>query len=488
MATGVPAAIDRYSLVRPIGKGGMAEVFLGRLQGIGGFERDVAVKVLLPEYSSEPEFVEMLLDEARIAGAINHPCVVQVIDVGQNDDRFYLVMEHVDGADLRALLRRAPHRTLPVNAALHIVAEVLRGLSAVHGAVDDGGLPRRIVHRDVSPANVMISRGGVVKLGDFGIAHASSRLTHTRNGAVKGKLKYMAPEQIEARPVDHRADLFAAGVMLCEILLGDVACEPRKMTPYGMAFAWSPRLGGCLPRDVAPIVERALAEDPARRFCDAREFRRQLVHALARRAPGYGAEELAQELASLDEGFLSEAPTITSGAIELQTDYGSETSPEIDQKVTEPHRVAVRPPPLPMPLPMAEPFTAPSVKIDLRSPMFTRRTAVITVGAAGAAALAVAALLLGGASSAATPVATSLVMHDAPAPRVLALPARVATGTLSVEAPPDAALVIGSTVYAPGRLELPPGEYQVLLKRHARSRGYFRRVTIAAGEVTAIKL
>jgi serine/threonine-protein kinase len=499
MATGVPHKLDcrslgRYSLVGPIGKGGMAEVFLGRLQGIGGFERDVAVKVLLPEYSAEPEFVEMLLDEARIAGAINHPCVVQVIDVGQNDDRFYVVMEHVDGADLRALLKRAPHHKLSASAGLYIVAEVLRGLSAVHGAVDDAGLPRRIVHRDVSPANVMISKGGVVKLGDFGIAHASSRLTHTRNGAVKGKLKYMAPEQLEGpRLVDHRADLFAAGVMLCEILLGDAACEPRKMTPYGMAFSWTPRLGSWLPRDVAPIVERALAEDPARRFCDAREFRRQLVNALTRRAPGYGAEELAQELAALDEGFLSEAPTITSGAIELHTDYGSETSPELELKVTEPHpvlRTAPRPspPPLPEPMPMAEPFTAPSQKIDLRHPLFTRRTAVITVGAAGAAALAVAALLLGGASSAAAPTATALAIHDPPSVRAPAPSRRVPTGTLSVDAPSDASLVIGSTVYAAGRLELPPGEYQVLLKRHSRSRGYFRRVTIAAGEVTAIKL
>ncbi len=475
-------SIDRYELIRPIGRGGMAEVFFARLQGIGGFERDVAVKVLLPEYSSEPEFVEMLLDEARIAGAINHPCVVQVIDVGQKDDRFYLVMEHVDGADLRTLLRRAPHHTLPVEAALQTVAEVLRGLNAVHTAVDAGGLPRRIVHRDVSPANVMVARSGVVKLGDFGIAHASSRLTHTRNGAVKGKLKYMAPEQIEARPVDHRADLYAVGVMMCEILLGDAACEPRKMTPYGLAFAWSPRLAEWLPPDVAPIVARALAEDPARRFSDAAQFRQQVAAALARRAPGYGAEELARDLAALDEGFLSEQPTVASGAIELTTDPGGETSPQ-SEKVTEPHKLS--PPP---PVFLTEPFplsSAYDLGVDLKAPVWNRRTAAWAAGAAGAAALAVAALLITGVSSAAPPAPAPPISTIA---QVRQIAAPSSTGTLAVDAPPGASMMIGSTVYQAGRLELPPGDYEVMLKRRARGRGVIRKVTIAAGAVTAIKL
>jgi len=457
----------------------MAEVFQGHLCGIGGFERDVAVKVLLPEFSSEPEFVEMLLDEARIAGAINHPCVVQVIDIGRTEELFYLVMEHVDGGDLRGFLKRAPHHTLPLTCALFLVSEVLRGLQAVHTAVDPGGVPRRIVHRDVSPANVMLARSGAVKLGDFGIAHASSRLTRTRNGAVKGKLKYMAPEQLASGKVDHRADLYAVGVMLCEILLGDRVCEPRRMTPYGAVFAWTPRLGQWLPPDVAQIVARALAEDPAQRFVDAAQFRREVAAALARRAPGYGAEELSRELASLDEGFLSELPTIASQSISLYTDGGSVTIPQ--QKLPDGPPLLRDAPPI-LPTYVAR---VPSAPVSLRPPLWNRKTALWAVGAAAATSLLVAALLLVGASSA----ARSRVVASEPAPVVRPLAAaQVSTGTLAVDGPPGASMMIGATVYPAGRVELPPGEYQVTLKRRARSRPFTRHVTIAAGAVTPIKL
>jgi serine/threonine-protein kinase len=430
----LPASLDRYQLVRPLGRGGMAEVFLARLGGIGGFEREVAVKVLLPELSCEHEFVEMLLDEARLAGAITHPNVVQVIDVGQAHDVFYLVMELIDGSDLRALLKR--RRTLPLGAALFIACEVLRGLAAVHDAVDENGICRRIIHRDVSPANVLIGRSGIVKLGDFGIAHAASRLTRTRNGALKGKLRYMAPEQLSAGKVDHRADLYALGVMLVEMLLGD--CQPRKLTPYGPVFAWSPRLAAGLPPDVAQILERTLAEDPERRFAGAEELRQKLAVALHQRHPGYGAEELARDLI---------APADATDATERQ----NLESPR-------------------------------SVKLKL--PLWTRGTLGWAAGAAGAAALAISALVMGGASSAAAPPPVSIVAAAA-----RPLPARHATtGTLAVAGPPGATVSLGATVYPAGSLELPPGEYQVTLKRRPRGRAQVRRVIIEAGVITALKI
>jgi serine/threonine protein kinase len=476
----------------------MAEVHHARLQSIGGFERDVAVKVLLPEFSSETEFVEMLLDEARIAGAIHHPNVVQMLDVGQRNGVFYLVMELIDGGDLRSFLKKAPHRTLPLPATLYIVSEVLRGLSAVHASVDASGVPRRIVHRDVSPANVMIARSGTVKLGDFGIAHASSRLTRTRKGAVKGKLRYMAPEQIASGKVDHRADLYAVGIMLCEILLGDSACEPKKMTQWGPVFAWTPRLATWLPPDVAQIAERALAEDPQRRFADAAQFRQKVMAALAKRAPGYGAEELERDLAALEEGFLSEQPTIASDPIELShEEFGMVTEPqplfsehELDNKVTQP---AIRAPVGERVPAVAQPFVAVprishsrSGRVDLRRPLWTRATAAWAAGAAGAAALAVAALLVTGASSAARPPTP-----DEIPPMIvksLAAPPRVLTGTLAVEGPPGMQVTIGSTVYPAGNLELPPGEYQVKLRKRSRGHSVVRRVTIAAGAITPIKM
>src|SRR5688572_9905924 len=158
--------IDRYQIVARLGKGGMAEVFRAKLTGIGGFERDVAVKVLLPSFAAEPEFVEMLLDEARIAGAIDHPNVLQVIDVGRKDDIFYLVMEYVDGKDLRSIAKRVPGGRIPLGMALYVMSEMMRGLQAVHDSVDERGQPRNIIHRDISPGNVLVDRRGYVKLGD----------------------------------------------------------------------------------------------------------------------------------------------------------------------------------------------------------------------------------------------------------------------------------------------------------------------------------
>jgi serine/threonine-protein kinase len=288
--------IDRYQLVDCIGKGGMAMVFHARMQGIGGFERDVALKVLLPEYASESDFVGMLLDEARIASAILHPCVVGVLDVGRTGELFYLVMEYVDGFDLRSLLRRMPGGRVKLQTSLYLVSEVLRGLHAVHTAVDRQGTPRKIIHRDVSPANVLVDRSGVVKLGDFGIAHASSRITRTRPGALKGKLRYMAPEQLVGQPVDHRADLYAIAIVLVEMLLGADACEPKRMTAFGPVFSWTRARGQGLPADVLDILDKALADRPNDRYRDAAAFRRDLAGALHRRAPGYGAEDLARDL------------------------------------------------------------------------------------------------------------------------------------------------------------------------------------------------
>src|SRR6185312_9176949 len=316
--------LDRYTLVERIGRGGMAEVFRARVQSLGGFERDVAVKVLLPQFANEPEFVDMLLDEARIAGNIVHPCVVQVIDVGRQGEIFYIVMEYVCGLDLRSIARSVAGARLPLPMALFVIGEVLRGLHAVHCAVDDQGNPRRIVHRDVSPANVLVDENGAVKLGDFGIAHASGRLTRTRTGSVKGKSRYMAPEQLTGKPVDHRADLYAVGVTLFEALLGDVARESSYATPYGPMFTWPRRVPPELvPADVAEILRRAVVDDPRARFADAAQFRRAVVASLSRHAPGYDAEVLARDLARLrgeQVDFGSDIDEATDVATELRRD------------------------------------------------------------------------------------------------------------------------------------------------------------------------
>ncbi|MCS6912755.1 MAG: protein kinase [Myxococcales bacterium] len=297
--------IDRYQIVSCIGRGGMAEVYRGKLLGLGGFARDVAIKVLLPQLGTEPEFVNMLLDEARIAGTIHHNNVVQVLDVGQDGPVFYLVMEYIDGIDLRSVEKRHAGGQVPVEPLLYIMAEVLRGLEAIHTACGLDGEPLRIVHRDVTPSNVLLTRTGAVKLADFGIAHATGRLTQTRHGAVKGKTRYMAPEQLDGKGIDHRTDLFSAGVVLLEALLGREGADAWHATPMGPIFKLPVRLPPEVPPDLAAILGRALAAAPADRYETAGEFRRDVLAALQVRTLGrgdrlpYGADQLQDFLRPL---------------------------------------------------------------------------------------------------------------------------------------------------------------------------------------------
>lgn len=487
--------LDRYQLVERIGRGGMAEVFRARVQSLGGFERDVAVKVLLPQFASEPEFVDMLLDEARIAGAIVHPCVVQVLDVGRQGDVFFIVMEYVRGIDLRSLARSVPDGRLPLPLALHVVAEVLRGLHAVHSAVDDRGQPRRIVHRDVSPANVLIDECGAVKLGDFGIAHASGRLTRTRTGSIKGKSRYMAPEQLTGQPVDHRADLYAVGVTLFEALLGDFARDSSQATPYGPMFTWPRRVpAGLIPDDVAEVLRRAVVDDPRARFADAAEFRRALRACLGRHAPAYDAEILARDLRLL-AGLPAGGPDGGEA-----TDVATQRSPRprlqlVDRTPSPPPIVPARTLPPPEPLYAeaelmrpTQPFRAlaPSLSSALRLPRWTwNKKTMIAVGAAVGSAILIAlviALASGGGTPAPAPVTVA-----APTPRVAPLTSpRATTGRLVVQGPAGARVSIGTVAYppAPCTVELPPGDYDVRLR--TRRRSVVRSVTIAAGQTSVL--
>jgi eukaryotic-like serine/threonine-protein kinase len=521
--------LDRYQLVERIGRGGMAEVFRARVQSLGGFERDVAVKVLLPQFASEPEFVDMLLDEARIAGAIVHPCVVQVLDVGRQGDVFYIVMEYVRGQDLRTIARAVTGAKLPLPMALYTVGEVLRGLHAVHCAVDDQGKPRRIVHRDVSPANVLIDESGAVKLGDFGIAHASGRLTRTRTGSVKGKSRYMAPEQLMAKPVDHRADLYAVGVTLFEALLGDVARESSYATPYGPMFTWPRRVPAELvPPDVAEILRRAVVDDPNARFRDAAEFRRAVVGALARHAPGYDAEYLARDLRRLhgdpdDDGFGSDIAESTDVATELRPErprlalvtrtptppglrtFDSTRPPTVTPTTPSSavRTLDARPatPTLPEPV-GARTLPAPALydhEMRPTSPFFGQltsslrlgprpsKTLLLTIGAAGATALLIAIIIAVASGPSAPPVPAAMAQPPAAAlaPRATPLaPPRATVGVLAVSGPAGARPSIGAVVYppAPCSVELPPGEYDVRLR--SRRHVVTRHVTIEAGRTT----
>jgi serine/threonine-protein kinase len=218
----VRSRFGRYEVLQAIASGGMATVHLARAVGAGGFERLVAIKSMHAGFADDPQFVAMFLDEARVAARIRHPNVVGTIDVEQDDEGLFLVMEFVEGPSLSAMIRAVHHRKerLPQGVALRILLDALMGLHAAHEQTGPSGEPLHIVHRDVSPHNILVGLDGLSKITDFGVAQAEARLSSTRGGEVKGKLAYMSPQQVCAEPIDRRADVYAAGVVLWELLAG----------------------------------------------------------------------------------------------------------------------------------------------------------------------------------------------------------------------------------------------------------------------------
>ena len=194
----------------------MAEIFLARIRKMTGFQKMVVIKRILPQLAQNTEFVEMFLDEARIAATLEHPSIVQTYDVGVLDENFFIAMEYLHGEDVRSVMRMLRNRNLklPIEVALHIVISACAGLHYAHEKVGFDGHPLEIVHRDVSPQNIIVTYEGGVKLLDFGIAKASNRLRETRFGTLKGKVPYMSPEQCRGEPLDRRSDIFSLGIML----------------------------------------------------------------------------------------------------------------------------------------------------------------------------------------------------------------------------------------------------------------------------------
>jgi serine/threonine-protein kinase len=211
--------VGRYELVQRLARGGMATVYLGRATGKAGFEKSVAVKVIHPHLADEAQFVGMFLDEARIAARIHHPHVVEILDLGEDEGVYYMVMELVEGENLSALIK-SHGEILPLSVSLQIVADALEGLSAAHELHDADGNRFNLVHRDISPHNLLISLAGWVKIADFGIMKAAGKNSTTKTGELRGKLAYMSPEQARGGNIDLRSDLFAIGVVLWELLTG----------------------------------------------------------------------------------------------------------------------------------------------------------------------------------------------------------------------------------------------------------------------------
>ena len=268
--------LGRYSLHGEIASGGMATVYFGRLAGEGGFSRVVAIKCMHPHLANDPEFRAMFLDEARLAARIRHPNVVSTVDVGVGDGGMFLVMEYINGESLATLIKDAILRgeRVPTLLAIRIVIDALYGLHAAHVATDDAGAPMSIVHRDVSRQNILVAIGGHARVLDFGIAKAAGRAHTTREGQLKGKFRYMAPEQIQDHGVTAKTDVYAMSVVLWELLTGeplfratnDAAIIARVLEGV---IAPPSRLVEHIPPELDAVVKRGLARNPEDRFPSA---------------------------------------------------------------------------------------------------------------------------------------------------------------------------------------------------------------------------
>lgn len=313
--------LGRYELLMPVARGGMAMVWAARLKGSRGFQKLVAIKTMLPAMSDDPNFERMFLDEASLASEVRHPHVIEILDLGEQDNVLYLVMEWVDGEPLNVLMNQAAKQGgVPLRIAISLVAQACRGLHAAHELRDDNGTLIGLVHRDVTPHNILVTYDGVVKIVDFGVAKATSRIAaETEAGQLKGKIAYMSPEQLLGEPIDRRTDVFAMGILLYMLLTGvhpfkgeDQTSTIQNITSPEPARSIRKHVPG-LPPALEAVVAQALAKDPARRFPSAND----LLKALIRVMPASTDEEVAEYVRNLLQDRLEKRRRAVRAALEI---------------------------------------------------------------------------------------------------------------------------------------------------------------------------
>jgi serine/threonine protein kinase len=295
------APIDRYVVLEHLSEGGMGAIYVGKKLGAGGFEMEVVLKQLLPEFTQQEEFIDLFLREAKLSATLDHANIIHTIDLVTAGGEYFIVMEYLPGGDLRTLLKKAKRRGKRFSpaAAIYISREVLSALAYAHAKRDFNGNPLKLIHRDVSPSNVLLSYTGEVKLTDFGIAKAA---THTSLFyKVKGKIGYMSPEQAKSESLDHRSDLYSLAVCMYEILTGERLFVHAGLTTSADEIYSQPvpqlskKIPGLTP-ELDQIMHKALSLDPAKRYQTAGEFQEALMRCAHRNGLLMSAPELATEL------------------------------------------------------------------------------------------------------------------------------------------------------------------------------------------------
>ncbi|MEC9440520.1 MAG: serine/threonine-protein kinase [Myxococcota bacterium] len=372
----------QYQLIRKIAHGGMAEVFLASRQGeIGGFTKQVAIKRIYQHLAEDPELITMFFDEARIAAQLNHPNIVQIYDLGQIDGFFYIAMEFIHGRDVRSICERGIQVSnfLPIPTAVKLVAESAAGLHYAHTRADNSGTPLNIVHRDVSPQNILVAMNGGVKVCDFGIAKAEERLTHTRTGQFKGKFAYMSPEQVigDGRAIDLRSDIFSLGIVLYEITVCTRLFRGKNDYDTIRMVAESDvklptQVRANFPPELERIIMKSLSREPSQRYQTAEEMQVELEEWLleqrAKTSPVHIARYMAQIFPEMVEkpGGISEDMTVERDISDLVASGSFPTNLGANAEPQEPHTAIATAPSSPSSLQavVSKPAPAPAYEAE----------------------------------------------------------------------------------------------------------------------------
>lgn len=339
-----PKRFGKYLLLEKIATGGMAQLYRAKITGVQGFEKLIAIKQVLPHLAGEEDLVSSFIDEAKLAALLNHQNIVQIYDFGSMAGAYFISMEYIFGRDLRLIAKKSRGKNLPLTLehALHITSRICSGLNYAHNLKDFQGKPLNLIHRDISPQNILITYEGDVKIVDFGIAKAATRSTMTQVGMIKGKVAYMSPEQAEGKTIDHRSDIFSAGILLYEMVTGKRMFRGDTLQILSQVreakFDQPEKVSDNLPSKLCKILHQALAKEPEKRYqscgdmlADLEECIYQLsLHPTARRLGRYMKELFREEIIAEEKAMREAASFGITDA--LETDKGAKLAKKSEKK------------------------------------------------------------------------------------------------------------------------------------------------------------